>query len=51
LAILRQRPSGGMADTRDLKSLGEKSLCGFDPRLGHCFLRRNVLKTLGFRNS
>ncbi len=28
-------PSGGMADTRDLKSLGEQSLCGFESRLGH----------------
>jgi ferredoxin len=26
-----------MADTRDLKSLGEKSPCGFDPRPGHTF--------------
>ena len=24
-----------MADIRDLKSRGEKSPCGFDPRLGH----------------
>ncbi len=29
------RPSDGMADIRDLKSRGEKSPCGFDPRLGH----------------
>ncbi len=25
-----------LADARDLKSRGERSPCGFDPRLGHC---------------
>ena len=32
---------GGMVDTRDLKSLGPKGLCGFESRPGHLemFLR------------
>lgn len=29
------RPSGGMADTRDLKSRDSKGSCGFESRLGH----------------
>ena len=29
------RPSGGMADARDLKSLVPLGTCGFESRLGH----------------
>ena len=28
-------PDGGMVDTKDLKSFGQKWLCGFESRSGH----------------
>ena len=28
-------PNGGMVDTKDLKSFGQKWLCGFESRFGH----------------
>ena len=34
-----------LADARDLKSRGEKSPCGFDPRSGHFYSYSNLKST------
>ena len=36
-------PNGGMVDTKDLKSFGQKWLCGFESRFGHCQAEQNAL--------
>ena len=35
LFISKRSSNGGMVDTRDLKSLGQKRLCGFESRFEH----------------
>ena len=42
-------PSGGMADTQDLKSCGGEPPCGFESRLGHFI--KDASKVLVFRIS